>query len=240
LTNQRERKKRRCVEIARARRRRPRRGLFIKKEIQDMLVLLLLSHSAALPGAPQYDEYPPRTLEPPTDPRRWAVAEVQDWVESCGFHEYREAFAEANVDGRGLLTMSADSLRSLLLLPSAEHASTLEMEINELRARRGLMSAAELQQHRAQYPLADGWDAAGVARFLQDSNLGRHATAFAAARIDGRTLLRLRPDQIAALLSKAGPSEHEATEADAELLQALIGHLRWRSASTTASGKQEL
>lgn len=204
--------------------------------------LLVLFSSAALAGAPRYENYPPRELEPPTDPRKWQVAEVQDWVESCGFYEYREAFLEAKVDGRKLLSMSAEALKSTLLLASSEHASVLEMEIKELRARRNLLSSSELKQHRAHYPLAESWDVSGVVRFLQDSGLGRHATAFAASRIDGKRLLQLLPDQIAALMAKAGPSEHEQSEADAELLESLIGHLRWRSSGADATGmsKQEL
>ena len=203
------------------------------------LLLLSLLHRSSIGGsAPHYEEYPPRSLEPKEDPRSWTAAEVQDWCESVGFHEYREAFLEAGVDGRRLLGMTAPMLRKSLLLPSGEHALVLEMEISELSARRGLLSASELSAHRGTYPLAEGWDAAGVASFLQESGLGQYVSRFATARVDGRALLKLRADQISTLLDGA-PNVHEQKGADAEQLVALIAHLRWRSFSES-SGKVDL
>ena len=77
----------------------------LAQRLRAPLLLLLFSFVAA-----QYESYPPRELEPLSDPSGWSVAEVQSWVESIGFHEYRDAFLEAAVDGRRLLTLDADSL----------------------------------------------------------------------------------------------------------------------------------
>lgn len=192
-----------------------------------ILTLPFLLH-VTVATAPTYDEYPPRSLEPAADPRSWSIAEVQAWVESIGFFEYKESFFEGQVDGKRLLTMSASSLSADLLLPSDEHASLLEMEILELRARWGLMSKKELSAHREAYPLAEEWDAAGVAGFLQDSGLGKYASRFAAARIDGRKLLQLSTEQVLSLTA-VEPNAHEQNQAAAEQIDALIGHLRWRS-----------
>ena len=198
-------------------------------------------YHAAAPSAPQYDQYPPRYLEPATDPRSWAVSEVQDWIESIGFFEYREAIAEGSVDGPLLLTMNAESVKTQLLMPSTEHIKVLEMEIAELRARRGLLSQAELRVHLVQYPLADAWSVAEVGAFLQRSAMGKYAAKFAAARVDGRRLLQLRGDELAKLVSIA-PNPHEENEAALEQLVALVDHLRWRSTSIggRGQGKQEL
>ena len=78
------------------------------------------------------------------------------------------------------------------------------------------MSAVELQQHRARYPLADGWDAAGVARFLHGlTGVGRFAleatfmskaakadAARLFAALEGPEAERL-PEGVAALVASA-------------------------------------
>jgi hypothetical protein len=215
-------------------------------------------------------EYPPRSLEPTSgacpkphstsacasahsrmpssnrvraDPRSWSVADVQSWVDSVGFSEYREAFSEAKIDGARLLgTGSAEALQAELLLPATEHAAVLAFEIGDLRARRNLFtSRAERDAHFAAHPLADGWDEADVTAFLQDAGLGRHAPRFAAAGVDGRGLLRLTDDDLSALVgAHAAGDEWEEGLADAGLLQSLVATLRWRSATLSGRGKEEL
>lgn len=163
------------------------------------------------------------------DVRRWTTTDVQDWVESIGFQEYRSAFLEASVDGSRLLAMDVDALGAEVLLASREHAEIFAMEIAELRARRGLLSAAEGHTHRVAYPTAEAWTVAEVAGFLERSGLGRYAERFAAADVDGRVLLRLSDAEQAALLD-VEPNADERNEAAAEILTALVEHLRWRAA----------
>ena len=126
----------------------------------------------------------PHALLVTPDPRQWNVQQVQDWVESIGFHEYREAFAEASVNGRTLLGMTAHDLRSEVMIAS-EHSKLFEMEIAELAARHGVGK---------QLPLAEKWDAQGVATFLKDVGLGQYARSSdreaTMLRLGDRTLKR--------------------------------------------------
>ena len=192
------------------------------------LLLLLTAHvpGARLQSAPTYDAYPPRSLEPRTDPRKWTIYEVADWVESAGFFEYREAFLEAAVNGEALLRMDESSLGKLLMLSSADHVNVLDMEITELRARRGLLSGAELNAYRQAHPHVSSLDVGGVGQLLQEAGFSRHVSAFAGARINGRTLLQLTDEQITTLAMGAQPNQHELNEAEAEQLVAMVEHLR--------------
>ena len=209
--------------------------------VGPFLLLLLAPRLPALGSAPQYDAYPPRQLEPASDPRSWGVADVQDWVESTGFYEYREAFLEGMVDGKRLLRMGEDDLSERLLLPSAEHAALLAMEIGELRARRGLFTPAERQAHFAAHPLAETWNVDGVQRFLQEAGFGRYAAGFARAAVNGPALLRLSDAELGALVGAyAQGDEHEEGAAAVEQLAALVAHLRWRSAGAAKGAKEEL
>lgn len=213
-------------------------------------LLLVIAHAAlglAQPtqGAPTYDAYPPRSMEPQTDPQRWSARDVADWVESTGYFEYREAFLEASIDGKRLLKLDADNIGSVLMLRSVDHAYVLDMEIKELRERRGLLSRSELAQHRQRHPLITSLDVSGVGELLADAGLGRHVTAFAAARIDGPRLLRLSGDDISRLTARAVPNAHEQNEAEAEQLVAMVEHLRWQAVGrgddgSRGSGKEEL
>ena len=128
-------------------------------------------------------------------------------------------------------SISADDLASELQLASHEFVALLEMEIAELRERRGLMTATELREHYALHPLPEEWDPAFVASVLRDAGLGAYAAAFEKAKVDGRALLQLSASQIEELLA-AGVADnaHEQNEAAAELLGAIQKHLRWRSA----------
>ena len=67
---------------------------------------------------------------------------MQDWVESCGYPEYREALNEGQVNGAALLGMSSERLQTELILPSTELAGLLHMEIGELKERRGLFASS--------------------------------------------------------------------------------------------------
>ena len=172
------------------------------------------------------------------DPREWQVEDVQAWVESIGFHEYRGSIHDASIDGRRLLAMNAEQLSTDLILAASDHVAVMALEIAELRERRGLMSSSELRSHHATHPPPDTWDVDHVAAWLEDAGLERYVAAFESAQIDGTALLRLRPREIAALVY-GEPNPLEQNEAAAELLYALVGHLRWR-ASSKARLKQEL
>jgi hypothetical protein len=191
-----------------------------------LVALLKLQFAASSPSVAAV-EYPPRSLEPQADPRKWGAADVQDWVESVGFSEYRDVFRDASVNGKRLLGMTVEKLESALLLP-LEHAQLFAMEIGELRARRSLMSTGELNEHLAAHPLADQWDYSAVRSFLQESGFGPYAASFA---VDGPALLRMRDDELLARMRDGRTSVHEETEAAAEQLSALTAHLRWRSAN---------
>lgn len=173
-------------------------------------------------GVPEYAEYPPRSLEPTGDPRKWNVAMVQDWVESTGFYEYRNAFAEASIDGKHLLGMTAANLREEVLV-AKEHAHVLAMEIGELGARHGLGNRP--------LPRPENWDVQRVGKFLTESGLEKFAARFVAAQIDGRKFLSLTTPQIGLITaSEALRDRNEEEEsAAAELLGAMVDHLRWRS-----------
>lgn len=177
------------------------------------------------------------------DPRAWSVAEVQNWVESVGYHEYREAFAEGRVNGRKLMGMTAGQLQSELILPSPEVAELLEMEIGELRARRGLFaSRAERDAHFAAHPLADTWDVAGVAAFLREVGFPAAAARFSAAGVNGPALLRLGEAELRTLAAppaSAASDPYEQGMADAEQILALVAHLRWRSVGAAQGGVKE-
>lgn len=187
----------------------------------------------------------PRLSRPPcvsraSDPREWQVEDVQTWVESIGFHEYRGAFEEASIDGRRLLSMPAEKLATELVLAASEHVAVIALEISELRARRGLMSSSELKAHFSAHPPPSSWDGEGVIAWLEDAGMERYAAAFEAAQVDGAALLRMSSREIAMLLS-AAPNRMEQNEAAAELLEGLITHLRWRESSGRGAGlKQEL
>ena len=90
--------------------------------------------------------------------------------------------------------------------------------------------------------MAEEWGRADVSRFLEEAGLGAHASAFAAADVDGRRLMGLHPTQLSALLAQAGESNaYEQNDAAAEVLTGLIEHLHWRSAGgRTSMYKQEL
>ena len=202
------------------------------------LLLSLLAHSAFAASAPRYESYPPRELEPASDPRTWMYTDVQNWIESVGFFEYRDAVMEAKLTGKQLLRATTRGLHKMLLLASEEHAATLSMEIGELRARRGLLNAQEQQEHYAAHPLAESWDSQGVFRFLTASGLGKYAQGFAG--IDGRGLLRMGEGDVRRVIEAYSSGElWEEGQAAAEQLNALIGHLRWRSKSV-AGRKDEL
>ena len=172
------------------------------------------------------------------DPRSWKVGEVQDWVESTGFYEYRQVFLEGNINGKKLLDMDAASLHKDLLMPQ-QHCALFAMELGELRARRGLFrSRKERDAHFAAHPPAESWDVNGVLAFLHDAGFARYVSSFAAAAIDGKALLRLRDAEIQALVSQSGQDDpYEENGAKAEQLVAVVAHLRWRSAGV---GKDEL
>lgn len=198
-----------------------------------MLALSVAVASTLQQGVPQYETYPPRYLEPSMNPRTWEVEHVQDWMESIGFHEYRQAVLDAGIDGKRLLGLNEEKLRSELLLASSEHAAVLSMEVDELRARRGLMSNSELRKHQERHPPPELWGTDAVQNFLEDAGLQRYAAAFEAAGVDGSTLLSLRQEDLDRLLS-GSPNPGEQNEAAAEVLIGLINHLRWRSQSHTS------
>ena len=231
-----------------------------------MYALVAVAIAGALQrGVPTYDTYPPRSLEPVSgalsdcqgplrtecssllvslphvraDPRQWEVVDVQAWVESIGFHEYRNAFESAKIDGTRLLALNADKLSSELMLSASEHIALIAMEIAELRERRGLMSTSELKAHHVVHPPPSGWDVGAVAAWLEDAGLEAFAPAFEAAEVDGSTLLRLSPRDLETLVSGTS-NTMEQNEAAAELLDALIRHLRWRGSGTQELQKQEL
>ena len=83
-------------------------------------------------------------------------ADAAAWVRSLGFAEHAGAFSEAGVDGKRLLGLTAEALEAELLLPVAEHRLALEMEIAELKLRRGLLSRADKKAHLAAFPRAAG------------------------------------------------------------------------------------
>jgi hypothetical protein len=168
------------------------------------------------------------TSELSTDPRRWSVADAAAWVRSLGFAEHAGAFSEAGVDGKRLLGLTAEALEAELLLPVAEHRLALEMEIGELKLRRGLFSRADKKAHLAAYPRAAEWSAADVAAFLAQQGLGAHAAA-GFAGVDGRALLALSADALRARVAAAGEPREQAA-ASAELLEAALEALRRRDA----------
>ena len=171
---------------------------------------------------------------------------MQDWVESVGYYEFREAFgkdhgARRGVNGRTLLRLTAAQLYEQLILPSTELADVMQMEIDELKARRGLFTPAELAAYRAAHPLAETLGVDGIVALLRDAGMERHARSFAAARVDGRALLRLSEREVSKLTAKAGGAAdaYEHAMADAEQISAIIDHLRWRSAGAAVRGSKE-
>lgn len=165
--------------------------------------------------------------------------DVVTWVESTGFHEYRAAFEEADVNGARLLKLTANKIASDLLVIPPEHAAVIAMEISELRARRGLMTSGELRAYHESHPPASQWGVEDVRAFLEDAGLERYVERFGAAQIDGAKLLQLRAAELA-MLVRGEPNTAEQNEAAAELIAALVEHLRWRTTSQTARLKEEL
>lgn len=220
---------------------------FRVRVVTGLLLVLSLASAERTPQAPSVgDEYPPRHLEPVSDPRTWTVSDVQDWVESVGYYEFREAFgkdygAGRGIDGRKLLKLTAAQMYEDLVLPSTELADVLQMEIDELKARHGLFLPAELAAFRAAHPLGETLGVDGVVSLLRDAGFERHAPSFAAARIDGKALLRLSEAQVGKLTAQAAGAAdaYEHSMADAEQITALIDHLRWRSAGAAARGSKE-
>ena len=139
-----------------------------------------------------------------------------------------------------LLRMTAEKLGSELLIAASEHAAVIEMEISELRERRGLMSARELKAHVAAHPPATDMDVDAVANLLEASGLGAHVPRFKAARVDGRALLSLSNERLRVLLDTGEADPFEHTPAAAELLESIISHLRWRLSHAARGGKEEL
>jgi hypothetical protein len=122
---------------------------------------------------------------------------------------------------------------------SRAYYDLVRTRIAELRERRGLMSTSELKAHHAMHPPPSGWDVGAVAAWLEDAGLEAFAPAFEAAEVDGATLLRLSPRDLETLVSGTS-NTMEQNEAAAELLDALIRHLRWRGSGTQELQKQEL
>lgn len=200
--------------------------------VAQLAALLLLLQSVSA----QHESYPPRELEPLSDPSGWTVAEVQSWVESIGFEEYAAAFGEGGIDGRKLVGFDAAKLEDELLLAAPEHRLVIEMELGELKLRRGLMTAAERQAHLAAHPRTDAWSAADVREFLQEQGLGSYAPRFAS--LDGRALLALSDAQLQGLAT--GGSTDEVDKATYELLSAQMQYLRERTSSALNGLKSEL
>ena len=135
--------------------------------------------------------------------------------------------------------MTAEKLAAELMLAAREHVSLLAMEVLELRERRGLLSKSELRAHHEAHPPAENWDVDGVVNAVSDAGLGAYAARFAAAQIDGPRLLQLEPHEISHLIGGTRRSEVEEEEAAAELLHAMIGHLRWQAAQRLAASRKE-
>jgi hypothetical protein len=191
------------------------------------------------PSAPTYDTYPPRHLEPQADPTTWSTADVESFIESTGFFEYKRAFAEKGIDGPKLLRLTAERLETELVLASAEHNTMLEAEITELRLRRGLLRGAERRAYEAAHPPVQRWDGAQVRAFLVQAGLGEYASHFATAGVNGPRLLELTEAEVRGLCSNEPPGRYEEDDAAAELFLAAQGHLRWQI-KMLAGGKDEL
>lgn len=182
--------------------------------------------------APRYAQssssnYPPRELEPLSDPNLWEVSDVLAWVVSIGFGEYRDAFAEGQVDGRELLSkLTADWLGTGLLLGSAEHNLAIEMEFDELKARHGLLTSAERAAHEAAHPPVATWGRAEVRQFIDGLGLGAYGARF--ANMEGHRLLQLSEANVHSLLTSqpGGWYGPESDEAAREVFLAALGHLR--------------
>jgi len=165
------------------------------------------------------------------------VTDVQDWVESIGFYEYRDAFYEGSIDGATLLGLTAETIASRLLISAPEHLAVLEMELGELKLRRGLLSGSQRKAHLKAYPAADGWSEKEVRAFLQGVGFAAYANGF--ERIDGAALLRLSQAELRERMVGA-PSEYDADAQALELLTAHLEVLRYRSSRKAADLKAEL
>ena len=170
------------------------------------------------------------------DPTRWRVEEVQAWVESIGFPEYRGAFGEGPVDGPKLLKFTAAKLEDELLLAAPEHRLVIEMELGELKLRHGLLTPVERQAHLTAHPRTDDWSRVDVRNFLDGQGLGAYASNF--AQVDGRTLVAMNEAQLQVLATGGGSDETD--QATFELLSAQVRHLRERMSSGMGGLKSEL
>ena len=170
------------------------------------------------------------------DPTRWSVEEVQAWVESIGFPEYRGAFGEGPIDGPKLLKFTAAKLEDELLLAAPEHRLVIEMELGELKLKHGLLTAAERQAHLTAHPRTDTWSRVDVREFLDGQGLGAYAANF--AQVDGQTLVAMSEAQLQVLTTGGGSDETD--QATFELLSAQVRHLRERTSSRMGGLKSEL
>jgi len=147
--------------------------------------------------------------------------------------EYARIAHEAQLSGKKLLALSLEKLESDLLIASPEHRLVIEMELGELRLRRGLMSQKERRAHRLAHPAADEWRREDVQQFLAVVGLARHVSRF--SDLDGLGFLSLGESQLRARLGlSASDAPHEA-----DVLWEQLRMLRARSPHA-ATAKSEL
>lgn len=192
----------------------------------DLMYCRLFAGALLLAAGAQEQPYPPRHLEPTTDPRSWSVEEVQSWVESIGFREYKLAFLEGDVDGKKLLGMTAERLGAELLLPAREHVLLIEMELAELKVSRGLEKLTADERMAARYDLSH-MGVAQVGALLHDAGLEKYVGAFARRGLDGPKLLALSDADLRAALS-VPPNPNEENEAALEVLRGILEHHAFR------------
>lgn len=141
-------------------------------------------------------EYPPRSLEPKGDPRNWQVAEVQDWVESIGFFEYRDAFAEGTVDGKKLMKLTPRLMEDDLILMAPDHRTIIDIELKELLKRKGLPFDPAPEADTTPAKSASGWSVVQVGKWLIESGYGDYHLSFMEQEVNGEVLLSLQSSDL--------------------------------------------
>merc|ERR1711871_1838725 len=67
------------------------------------------------------------------DPRAWSVEDVGEWLSSLALAQYREAFADAAVDGAFLMDLNDEDLRNTLGIDHNLHRKKILNSVRRLQ-----------------------------------------------------------------------------------------------------------
>jgi len=111
---------------------------------------------------------------------------VASWLNDNNWSQYSSEFKESRIDGRTLLSLSADNL-------------TEELSVTIAIARLIVKRFQDLQKSECNLAVSkklETWTEEDVASWLNDNNWSQYSSEFKESRIDGRTLRSLSAEDL--------------------------------------------